>query len=115
MNKSVVGASILNIITESLYDKPLVVFREYVQNSADSLKSVITDENKELLFSHIWFDDNSLYFLDNGAGIAQDKFLDKMESIAFSGKDKSTNIGYKGIGRLAGISYCDKLTFVNIA
>ena len=27
----------MSIITESLYDNPLVVFREYVQNSMDSL------------------------------------------------------------------------------
>ena len=30
-----VGASIVEIITESLYDKPIVIFREYVQNSAE--------------------------------------------------------------------------------
>ena len=27
-----VGAGIISIITESLYDKPIVVFREYVKN-----------------------------------------------------------------------------------
>lgn len=31
-----VGANIISIITESLYDKPVVVFREYVQNSIDA-------------------------------------------------------------------------------
>ena len=36
MSTEKVGAGILNIITESLYDKPIVVFREYVQNSVDS-------------------------------------------------------------------------------
>jgi len=37
MNDYNVGAGILNIITESLYDNPIVVFREYVQNSIDSI------------------------------------------------------------------------------
>ena len=32
-----VGSGIINVITESLYDNPIVVFREYVQNSVDSL------------------------------------------------------------------------------
>ena len=31
MSNNYVGAGILNIITESLYDNPIVVFREYVQ------------------------------------------------------------------------------------
>lgn len=114
MDTSVVGASILNIITESLYDKPIVVFREYVQNSADSLSSVLTEDNEEDLYNYIWTKDNNLYFLDNGAGIKSDDFLSKMESIAFSSKEKSFNIGYKGIGRLSGISYCKKLHFINI-
>ena len=113
MNNSVVGASILNIITESLYDKPIVVFREYVQNSADSL-SLVNKDDKETLCNYIWHKDDNLYFLDNGVGINPEIFLTKMESIAFSTKEKTTNMGYKGIGRLSGISYCKKLHFINI-
>lgn len=112
MSNSIVGASILNIITESLYDKPIVVFREYVQNSADALSTVT--ENVEFLCSHIWHDNNRLCFLDNGTGISSTNFLTKMESIAFSAKEKTQNIGYKGIGRLSGISYCQNLRFINI-
>lgn len=114
MNNSTVGASILNIITESLYDKPIVIFREYIQNSADSLKSKCKSSNACSLFSSVWSTDNDLFFLDNGTGINPDDFLSKMQSIAFSGKDKETSIGYKGIGRLSGISYCKKLRFINI-
>lgn len=114
MDNAIVGASILNIITESLYDKPIVVFREYVQNSADSIAKIMDSENKEILSNQIWTDENNLYFLDNGAGIKSEKFLQTMESIAFSVKEKTTNMGYKGIGRLSGISYCKKLHFVNI-
>lgn len=113
MNQSTVGASILNIITESLYDKPIVVFREYVQNSVDSLSSIET-ESEISLTSKIWETNNNLYFLDNGSGISQNDFINRMKSIAFSTKIKTSNLGYKGIGRLSGISYCDKLRFVNI-
>ena len=113
MNQSTVGASILNIITESLYDKPIVVFREYVQNSVDSLYSIETESDISLT-SKIWETNNNLYFLDNGSGISQNDFINRMKSIAFSTKIKTSNLGYKGIGRLSGISYCDKLRFVNI-
>lgn len=109
-----VGASIVEIITESLYDKPIVVFREYVQNSADSLASVENCDDVSALSIQIWKDKNSLYFLDNGTGIPSAQFAEKMGNIAYSAKSREENIGYKGIGRLSGLSYCSKLVFVNI-
>lgn len=109
-----VGASIVEIITESLYDKPIVVFREYVQNSADSLSVAEKDCSASDLAIKIWKEKDSLYFLDNGTGIAPEEFASTMGSIADSAKIRSKSIGYKGIGRLSGLSYCQKLTFVNI-
>ncbi len=109
-----VGASIVEIITESLYDKPIVVFREYVQNSADSLRIAEKSDPVSELEIKIWKEKNSLYFLDNGTGIASEEFATTMGSIADSAKMRSKSIGYKGIGRLSGLSYCQKLTFVNI-
>lgn len=107
-----VGAGILNIITESLYDNPIVVFREYVQNSIDSiLKNEINREKCEI---KIWLDNATLFFLDNGMGIEKSKFKDKMIDIGASSKKKQNNLGYKGIGRLSGVPYCNKLIFVNI-
>ena len=109
-----VGAGILNIITESLYDKPIVVFREYVQNSIDSFKKSIVYCNKDILKCNIISNKNSLYFLDNGQGISNSEFENEMTKIAYSKKRRFNNIGYKGIGRLSGISYCQKLKFINI-
>lgn len=109
-----VGASIVEIITESLYDKPIVVFREYVQNSADSLEAAEKSDFANELAINIWYSGNALYFLDNGTGIAHDQFVSKMGDIAYSSKKRDKNIGYKGIGRLSGLSYCRQLTFINI-
>lgn len=115
MATKTVGAGILNIITESLYDKPIVVFREYVQNAVDSFfKSMGATVTKEDLFCKIWYDSGHLYFLDNGDGIDENKFESEMKHIAYSQKKRTLNVGYKGIGRLSGISYCGKLAFVNI-
>ena len=41
MTNEFVGAGILNIITESLYDNPIVVFREYVQNAIDAIYGAV--------------------------------------------------------------------------
>ena len=114
MVKGKVGASILSIITESLYDKPIVVFREYIQNSADALDKVGDTGNDGNLSAQIWMDKNDLFFLDNGTGIDSDKFPNAMIDIANSGKTKTKSIGYKGIGRLSGIPYCSALSFINI-
>ena len=109
-----VGVGIVEVITESLYDDPIVVFREYVQNSADALSLVENEQNKSDLLIDIWKSDKNLYFLDNGCGIDANSFKRKMSSIADSVKNRSENIGYKGIGRLSGLSYCRKLSFINI-
>jgi len=114
MAKGTVGAGIVSIITESLYDKPIVVFREYIQNAVDALDIADSVENGGDFFAKIWMSDNSLLFLDNGTGIKSDRFQQTMKSIADSGKTKTENLGYKGIGRLSGIPYCSKLSFINI-
>ena len=106
-----VGAGILSIITESLYDNPIVVFREYVQNSVDS---IFSQDETDIFEIQIWKTDKTLFFLDNGKGIKPDDFQDEMVKIGDSHKLKQKNLGYKGIGRLSGVPYCDKLFFVNI-
>lgn len=106
-----VGAGILSIITESLYDNPIVVFREYVQNSMDSL---LKEENTSNGKIKIWTTDKDLFFFDNGRGISIDRFYNEMITIGGSTKKKHRNLGYKGIGRLSGVPYCEKLIFINI-
>ena len=112
MSNNYVGAGILNIITESLYDNPIVVFREYVQNSVDSIFKENCHDDYEI---KIWLDENDLCFLDNGRGINPQDFNDEMIKIGDSSKKKTRNLGYKGIGRLSGVPYCKKLTFINIS
>ena len=93
MKKGFVGAKIVNVITESLYDKPIVVFREYVQNAVDSIRKVQQQNNAADLYCKIWIADNSLYFLDNGDGIKSADFENKMVNIAMSGKSRNKEIG----------------------
>ncbi len=112
MTDNDVGAEILSIITESLYDNPIVVFREYVQNSIDSIFNTLDySKNCEI---KIWNTGNDLFFLDNGKGIDKNNFQSEMIKIGASKKRKQENLGYKGIGRLSGVPYCEELLFVNI-
>ena len=50
---------------------------------------------------------------DNALGIPKDKFFNILSSIADSEKDKTSNKGFRGIGRLAGLAYCKKLIFTS--
>ncbi len=124
----IIGGSIINIITESLYDRPIVVFREYVQNSIDAFAKMPQYEKEYLVDINVLdseqpvvgLDGNvpnlkrNVFFKANGCGIPKDDFINRMKDIGKTEKSKVVNLGYKGIGRLSGISYCARLTFVNI-
>ena len=106
-----VGSGIINVITESLYDNPIVVFREYVQNSVDSIYKSDNTSERDI---RIYLQEDKLYFADSGNGIEKELFDAQMSGIADSSKLKQNNLGYKGIGRLSGLPYCDCLNFINI-
>ena len=108
------GANLLETLTSALYADPIVVFREYVQNSVDSFV-LLKDTNRELEVS-IMVDLPKRYIKidDNGAGIPSEKFESIMLSLGKSEKKGDVGqIGFRGIGRLAGLAFCEKLEFVN--
>ena len=35
-SSSVIGTGILGLVTTAMYDNPLAIYREYIQNSADA-------------------------------------------------------------------------------
>lgn len=51
---------------------------------------------------------------DNGLGITVEAFESTMRRISQSDKDgDDSQIGFRGIGRLAGLAFCEKLWFIN--
>lgn len=108
------GASLLETLTSALYADPIVAFREYVQNSVDSFVS-IKDPGRDLVVSiTIDLSTSSITIDDNGAGILPEKFQLTMSSLGKSEKQgEFGQIGFRGIGRLAGLAFCDKVIFVN--
>ncbi len=107
------GLRLLETLTSALYEDPIVFFREYVQNSADAYIRNSTDDNFRIEIN-IKANEKKIEFIDNGYGIPQDKFLDKMTSIGKSDKSNAIDqIGFRGIGRLAAMPFCNKLIFLN--
>lgn len=113
------GLRLLETLTSALYDDPIILFREYVQNSVDAYNRAV-DEDSSSAFDGFFVDINIdkknriITIVDNGYGIPVDEFKDRMTSIGASDKSDSPNqIGFRGIGRLSAMPFCEKLLFTN--
>lgn len=118
MKNNSIGADVLGTITSALYEDTIVIFREYVQNSLDAYNEIIDKnivENIEQGDLNISIDinKNTITILDDGYGIESKYFESKMLTLGNSNKDrhKKEYIGFRGIGRLSALLFCDKLTF----
>ena len=119
MAKIKMSVRLLETITSALYDNPIILFREYVQNSIDAYNEAIDADTGNILknfFIDINIDEGKriITIKDNGYGIQENKFIERMTAI---GHDTKSNIpdqiGFRGIGRLSAFPYCKKLTFHN--
>ncbi len=109
------GKNIIENLTTAMYEQLLIVYREYIQNSADSIdkaiaQGIIEKSNAEIDIN-IDSEKGNIIIKDNGLGISVNDFTKIMSSIADSSKDPSSNKGFRGIGRLGGISVCKSLRF----
>lgn len=115
----IIGPRLLETITSALYEDPIIIFREYVQNSVDAYNWAIDVDNLQRIedfFVNIRIDREKRYIkiLDNGYGIAKEKFLNEMTTIGSSKKSKlKDQIGFRGIGRLSAMPSCQRLVFTN--
>lgn len=110
-----IGGFVLDTLTTGMYTNSLDVVREYVQNSFDAIREA---ENKGILKKRsgrieITVDEKGkrLIIEDNGTGIPAQLFAQRLLNIGLSEKDLESDTGFRGIGRLAGIAYCEKLIF----
>lgn len=110
-----VGKNFLENLTVAMYENSFTVYREFVQNSADSIDKAVAIEliEKEDAFIdiHIEYSKRRISVYDNACGISMREFKKKMTDVADSDKDRDNDKGFRGIGRLAGLGYCDKLVF----
>ena len=117
-NEVFVGKDILRLITVAMYDDPLVLYREYIQNAVDSIdSSVCSSFEKNDATISIVVDDvgRSITIRDNGKGIKKNKFVDAMTVIGQSEKVAEGLRGLWGVGRLAGLAYCQRVIFTTKA
>lgn len=112
----VIGRDILELITAAMYTDPMSIYREYVQNAADA----IDDAREEGLVGRgdtprieiaLDQDSRTVRIRDNGVSIPAHAFARRLLAIGGSAKRGTTRRGFRGIGRLAGLGYCQELLF----
>lgn len=110
-----IGKNVIENLTTAMYEDLKIIYREYIQNAADAIDNAISfgliKREEARIDIEISARDRYIRVLDNGTGIPADLFQHVMLSIADSSKDRSSDKGFRGIGRLGGISCCDKLVF----
>lgn len=114
-NSVIIGKNIIEILTTGMYHNPLVIFREYVQNSIDAIKEAVDIGILDDIFEgdvQVTIDKENRFiiFEDNGVGVSAKNSWGVLTSIASSNKDRTKNLGFRGIGRLAGLAYCDEIS-----
>ena len=111
----VVGKDILDLLTGSMYIDPLNIYREYIQNAADAIDeahdkglSFIEQPSVLISFDHI---ERAIKIRDNGVSICTEDFVRRLTTIGASQKRGKKLRGFRGVGRLSGLGYCQELIF----
>ena len=103
------GKNVIETLSEGMYDNPLFLFREYVQNSADAIDAAVEAGVLEREDGQIQIlivpTARKIVFRDNGIGIAKSDVPSMLANIGASQKDRRKNKGFRGIGRLGGLGY----------
>ena len=119
MSEPIAGKFLLEILTKGMYSNPMHIYREYIQNSSDSIDKAIESGILQTTEAeiHIFIDDKerNIVIRDNGLGIPLGIAKIKLMNVGASDKDGVTERGFRGIGRLGGLAYAEKVQFVTSA
>lgn len=115
-HKASIGKDVIESLTLGMYEDSRFIYREYIQNSADQIDEALETgliSSMEQAKIEIEIDKNGreVTISDNATGIPQESVLSILKNVAQSTKDRSKHKGFRGIGRLGGLGYCDTLVF----
>jgi molecular chaperone HtpG len=99
---------IIKALAGGLYPNKFHVIREYIQNAFDAIvswKATSKDKNVEIRTA---IQKPSIFIFDNGIGMDRHT-LNEYRKVGFSKKVVGESVGFRGIGKLSGISVAKKL------
>lgn len=112
-SKTIIGKDVIESLTLGMYDDSRFIYREYIQNAADQI-----DKARQLGLVqegeiHITIDPVKKFISieDDATGIEGGKVVGILKNIAQSTKQRGVDKGFRGIGRLGGLGYCEHLIF----
>jgi len=121
------GANILENLTTGMYQDSKVIYREYIQNACDQIdkaeelgilrprdpRSKYPDLGEGKINIWLYPQERRIIIEDNATGIKAEDFQRVLGNIADSDKELSKDKGFRGIGRLCGLAYCQQLIFTS--
>ena len=114
------GVHLLETITTGMYSEPLHSVREYVQNAYDSIRAArrrgLLGPKEGEISVIVDRDSRTVRIRDDGTGLDPEEAVVRLLDLGSSNKAESDsesvqNAGFRGIGRMAGITYCRTLRF----
>jgi hypothetical protein len=111
----VIGKDILELLSTSMYVDPMTVYREYIQNAADSIDEAretgaLPASGGEVQIS-VDATARSIRIRDDGISIPWPEFIERLSNLGASRKRGTHARGFRGVGRLCGLGYCQELVF----
>lgn len=107
------GMYLMETLTAGMYNNPFSIYREYIQNSVDAIDKLNRTNGKNNSTISIKIDpiNKRITFKDNGCGIKSELAESILSSIGISEKLGKDFRGFRGIGRLGGIAFSNKVVF----
>ena len=104
------GAGLLGLVTTGMYDDPLAMYREYIQNAADAVSGSRTVAEARVEIA-IDVTHRRIRIRDNGPGLSRKDALGRLLPVGRSSKRLGIDRGIRGIGRLAGLAFARTVAF----
>ena len=108
------GAGLIGLVTTGMYDDPLAMYREYIQNAADALAENEVPGRARVDIA-IDVTERRIRIRDNGPGLSHDEALERLLPIGRSDKTLGIDRGFRGVGRLAGLAFAKTVSFTTRA
>ncbi len=115
-HQTTIGKDVIESLTLGMYEDARTIYREYIQNSADQIDKavklgILSSREEGYIEIEIDKDRRTITISDNATGIKASEAVAILRNIAKSTKQRGVDKGFRGIGRLGGLGYCNKLTF----
>lgn len=118
MREIKIGKNAIENLTRGMYEDSKIIYREYIQNAADQIDYALKNKlfNEEMIIDiKIDKKNRNVTIKDNATGVKLDMIESTLAYVADSNKIKGESKGFRGIGRLGGLAYCEELRFITSA